>query len=517
MGIPADLLASKSIVQALKFRAELPELDEFAVFSEGGRLSIRELDTCSDSIAVDLQRKGIGLGSRVILVSRAGPIQVSSLVAVWKVGALVAPVDRSVARMEFKRILDDFKPTICLFEKNLAGAVDLRSLVMDSGHGAMEVGLEHTPARARDRFQLEVKPEQPAVCIFTSGSTGNPKGVVLSHANIVYGAQNVIEAHGLEPWDRVLCVLPLSHLNGLVTTFVSPLLSGGSVVFMQQTFSPKGCLALVDKFSCTWLSAVPTHYALMVSPVVGKQHWSLKSLRFCRSASAPLSGGVLGDFEAHYGIPLVETMGTTETSGQIFSNPMPPLAHKERSVGRPLGFEVRRVGEHGEICGDNESGEIQVKGRAVMVGYLDDESETRKAFDGPWFKTGDLAIRDSDGYFFIKGRKKDIAVFCGLNISLSAFEEIIREHRLVADIACVREEHRIYGETIALYAIAHEGNHDLDRVAQALYQCIAQALPSINALSEIRFVMEFPRSAAQKILKYRLPQIKPLLTSKPWL
>jgi long-chain acyl-CoA synthetase len=508
---------SKSILDALKTRARLAELNEFAVFSECGSLSIGELDRNSDSLAVELQRNGIGTGSRLILVSRPGPVQISSLVAAWKVGALVAPLDRSVARMDFRRILADFKPALCLFEMTLAGTSDLRTLATEGGHRIVEIGEEHMAGDAPSGLPSDGKPEQPAVCIFTSGSTGKPKGVLLSHANLVVGAQNVIEAHALGPRDRVLCILPLSHLNGLVTTFVSPLLSGGSVVFMQQTFSPKGALALVDRYSCTWISAVPTHYALMVSPVVGEQHWSLKSLRFCRSASAPLSGAVLRDFEAHYGVPLVETMGTTETSGQIFSNPMPPLLRKVKSVGRPIGFEVRLVGESGDTCRDNESGEIQVKGRGVMIGYLDDESETRKAFDGAWFKTGDLAIRDSDGYYFIKGRKKDIAVFCGLNISLSALEEAIRERRLVTDIACVREEHRIFGEVIALYAIPRGEEGDLDRLARALYECIAQAVPSINALSEIRFVSEFPRSGAEKVLKYRFPQVSPLHTSKPWL
>src|SRR5262249_53114526 len=158
------------------------------------------------------------------------------------------------------------------------------------------------------------------------------------------------------------CVLPMSHLNGLETTFVTPLVSGGSAVYLQGPFQPEAALRLIDQHNCSWFSAVPTQYAYLLKPPVARDKWSLKTLRFCRSASAPLPVSVRREFEDHYGVPIIETMGMTETAGQIFCNPMPPGRPRTGSVGRPVGFEVRIVGDSGKAYGVNEVGEIQVRG-----------------------------------------------------------------------------------------------------------------------------------------------------------
>src|SRR5262249_12147318 len=151
--------------------------------------------------------------------------------------------------------------------------------------------------------------DDPALCIFTSGSTGIPKGVVLSHSNLIAGARNLIAAKRIGEADRVLCVLPMSHLNGLEATFVAPLVSGGWVVYLQGAFQPERALELIDQHGCTWFSAVPTQYAFLLKPPVSRDRWSLQTLRFCRSASAPLAVRVRKEFEDYYGVPIIETMG----------------------------------------------------------------------------------------------------------------------------------------------------------------------------------------------------------------
>ena len=297
------------------------------------------------------------------------------------------------------------------------------------------------------------RPNDAALCIFTSGSTGVPKGVVLSHRNLVEGARNVIAGKGLDHSDRVLCVLPMSHLNGLATTFVTPLVSGGSVVYLQGAFDPARALQLIDEHGCTWFSAVPTQYAYLTRPLVPREQCSLKTLRFCRSASAPLAVAVRREFEEHYGVPIIETMGMTETSGQIFCNPMPPREPRAGSVGLPVRFEVRIVGENGSVCGVDQIGEIQVRGPAVMLGYLDNPEETARAFDGEWLRSGDLGSFDRDGFYHIRGRIKDIAIFSGVNISLRTIEASIQEARLCDDIACVGVPDYFFGETVVAYVI----------------------------------------------------------------
>lgn len=486
--------------------------EPFAFFSHAPHITGAELDMASGRLAAVMAGKGLGCGSKATLVFRPGKELLTSLLACWKLGVTVSPLDRFISPSLLLHILSVLKPDLFLLDPGLNNARELGSLAGGTGCQVFEIsldGLEGTPLPPGDH-----SPQDPALCLFTSGSTGLPKGVVLTHSALLYGARNVVAAKKVDERDRVLCVLPLSHLNGLVTTFITPMFSLGSVVYMQDSFSAESALKLIEEYRCTWFSAVPTHYMLMVSPPREKDQWSLQSLKFCRSASAPLAPRVLREFESHYGVPLIETMGTTETAGQIFSNPLPPKTRKPGAVGIPVGFEVRLMGESGKVATSGDQGEIQVRGSAMMSGYLDDAQETAKAFERDWFKTGDIGELDEAGYYYIKGRIKDIAIFCGLNISLRAMEMTVIEKALARDVACKGMSHPLFGETVVMYAIASPGESDLAALAKRLRESVSGFLPNSQALTEVRILKSFPRSSVGKVLKGRLDEEEFLFTSR---
>jgi acyl-CoA synthetase (AMP-forming)/AMP-acid ligase II/aminoglycoside N3'-acetyltransferase len=509
----------KSLMHELVTLDQLPQRHHalagdgpLAIFPRNTALNGASLDDLAARMAWMLAGRGLGRGSRVLLVHEPGPDQLVSLMACWKLGAMVSPVDRFLSREALARLVEQFSPDVALLDPCFGRTPELAEAIQAKGVEALVVGAEQLPERGA--FDGRAQPDDPALSLFTSGSTGLPKGVQLTHAALLAGARNLVDAKAVGSQDRVLCVLPLSHMNGLVTTFLAPLLSGGSVVYMQEDFQPCRALRLIDHYKCTWFSAVPTHYTLMVSPPVDRDEWSLASLRFCRSASAPLAPRTLRDFESHYGAPIIETMGTTETAGQIFSNPLPPALHKQGKVGFPYGFDVRLVGESGEVVQPEQIGELQVQGPAIMLGYLDDPEETAKAFDGPWFKTGDLAQRDEEGYYSIKGRTKDIAIFCGLNVSLRAIEISVMELGWVQDVACKGVEHPVFGETVSVYVLPQPGFEDYVSMSSKIEQCVALHLPNIQALSSIRFVSTLPRSSVGKVLKGRLDECEVLYKSR---
>lgn len=500
--------ASGTVGALVRARAEAQGDGIFALFSSEPPLTWRDLDRRSDALAARLEGQGIGCGARVALLSGAGPLQLLALVACWKLGVLLSPVDRFINPQAFATLLAQFDPQTVLFGPGVA-EVDTLADIVDRG-GRPVIHLAGLDLGAGSPSPREIQADAPALALYTSGSTGVPKGVLHSQASLLHGARFQSQAQQVGPCDRVLCVLPLSHMNGLVTTFLSPLLTGGSVVYLQEEFNPATVLRLIDLHGCTWFSAVPTHYTLLVSPPVPLEPGSLKTLRFCRSASAPLPGRILETFEAHYGVPIIETMGTTESAGQIFANPMPPLRHKANAVGLPFGLDVRLVDQAGRACAPGEAGEMQVRGPAMMLGYLDDAAETAKAFDGPWFKTGDIAAVDEDGYWFIKGRIKDIAVFCGINVSLRQIETDIHRGGWVLDVACVGVPHPIFGEVVTIYAIPRSADDDLEAMGRHLTKAAVPNLPSPQALLDVRFVDRFPRSGAGKVLKGRLAEIPEL-------
>jgi len=177
-----------------------------------------------------------------------------------------------------------------------------------------------------------VSASHDALLMYTSGTTGRPKGVTLSHGNVLAGGYNVVTGHKLEASDRALCVLPLYHINGLCVTVFGPLVSGGSLV-LPERFSTSAFWQLVDEHQCSWFSVVPTQVSYLLRDADKQKTPSTSQrahLRFGRSASAPLSPDMHGAFEKRFAVPLIETMGLTETSAQILTNPLPP---HERKLG----------------------------------------------------------------------------------------------------------------------------------------------------------------------------------------
>lgn len=486
--------------------------EPFAFFSHESHINGVDLDLASGRLANKLTQMGLMCGSKVVLVFKPCKELLISLMACWRLGIIVAPIDRFISPAHLNHILSTFAPELFIIDSTLENASKLEEVATKLNCAV--ISFFHEDLKGSSLPPLAFPDSDIALCLFTSGSTGLPKGVLLSHEALLSGARNVLTAFQVGSDDRVLCVLPLSHLNGLVTTFITPLLSFGSVVYMQDSFTAGLALNLIDEYSCTWFSAVPTHYMMMVSPPVDMDGWSLDSLKFCRSASAPLSKNVIGKFENHYGIPLIETMGTTETAGQIFSNPLPPSQRKPGFVGFPVGFDVRLMNEDSVVLKPGEQGEIQVRGPAMMAGYLDDPQETQKAFAQDWFRTGDIGVFDAEGYYSIKGRSKEIAIFCGLNISLRAIEMAVFEAEIVKDAACKGVSHPIFGETIIMYALVGHGEIDFSDVSRLLRNKSSEFLPNAQALTEVRFVDKFPRSSTGKVLKGYLEDQKVIYSSQ---
>ena len=206
--------------------------------------------------------------------------------------------------------------------------------------------------------------DDEALLLYTSGSTGLPKGAILSQRSVTSGGKNVVLGHGLTSSDRVLCVLPVYHINGAMVTVAAPLVSGGSVV-MPRKFSVKLFWLLVAEYQCTWSSIVPTiiKYLLDRSEAEDFDFGNeklLEQFRFARSASAPLPAVVLKQWEETFYTPMIETLGLTETAGTVASNPMPPEIRKPGSVGRAVGNEIEIGSETGDIVAAETVGEVLI-------------------------------------------------------------------------------------------------------------------------------------------------------------
>jgi long-chain acyl-CoA synthetase len=344
-----------------------------------------------------------------------------------------------------------------------------------------------------------------ALLMYTSGTTGTPKGVMLTHRNLVANARNITREHRLSADDRVLASLPLYHINGLVVTLLAPLFHGGSVVITSR-FSARTFWRDAARQACTWINVVPTIVAYLLNadePCT----FDLSALKFCRSASAALPVDHHRAFEARFGIGVIETMGMTETAAPVFSNPYDPERRRIGSIGLPSGGEAKVIDCNGRECAPNECGELVLRGEQVMGGYYKRPEETSAAFtaDG-WLRTGDLGYRDDDGYFYINGRAKELIIKGGENIAPREIDEALLRHPDVQDAAAVGMPDPAYGQDIVAFVVPRLREGRLTPDPADLREHCLRELGRYKTPKEFRLVTELPRGPSGKVQRLKLLQ-----------
>ena len=248
-----------------------------------------------------------------------------------------------------------------------------------------------------------------ALLMYTSGTTGKPKGVVHTHASLLAGGWTTAIAHDLSEQDRGFCVLPIYHINGLCVTVMGALVSGGSLAVVSK-FSASRFWDQADTAKVTWFSVVPTIISHLLHGVADPSPACVERLRFGRSASSALAVETHRAFEDRFSLPIIETMGLTETAAQILSNPLPPHTRKIGSPGTGYGNDIRILAADLSECPRNTSGEIAVRGPNVMLEYLNNPQATAETFAGDWLRTGDLGRMDDEGYVYVTGRLKELII-----------------------------------------------------------------------------------------------------------
>lgn len=351
-----------------------------------------------------------------------------------------------------------------------------------------------------------VQADDDALLMYTSGTTGKPKGVTLSHSNVIAGGQNVAAGHELSGHDRALCVLPLYHINGLCVTLFGPLVVSGALVIPER-FSTRAFWQLVDDCRCSWLSLVPTQIAYLLRDADTNQS-SVKQrphCRFARSASAPLSPDVHITFEKRFGIPLIETMGLTETAAQILTNPLPPALRKPGSPGLPVGDDVIIADEFQQPVAAETEGELLVRGANVMQRYFRNKAATEHALvAGGWLRTGDLGRKDQDGYLFITGRLKELIIKGGENIAPREIDDALYQHSDIVEAAAFACPCDDFGQRVEAAVVLKQSS--ILNEAELLATC-TERVGRFKCPDRIHFLQELPKGPSGKIQRARILEL----------
>jgi long-chain acyl-CoA synthetase len=472
------------------------------VHEPGRILSYGELLRLSLSLAGHLRSRGLAAGDKVALLLPNGYQTAALFLGAMIGGFVVAPMNLRASRGALAHALDhcDCKLLFTCAEQaeQLSAAMPLVSRAFETE--TIDIDADELFGGAGEQGALEpIGADDPALLMYSSGTTGTPKGVLLSHRNLIAGARAVVEWHGLGADDRVLSSLPLYHINGQVIATVAPFLSGGSIV-APHAFSVSRWWEDVERYRCSWINLVPTIIAYLLNAAGSAAKRGFPNVRFGRSASAPLPPEHHRAFEESFGIKVVEALGMTESASVAFCNPLE--LRKFGSIGLPCHVEARIVDREGRALPDGQAGEILFRGANVMRAYYKSPERTAEAIDAKGFlHTGDLGYRDTDGFFFVTGRLKELIIKGGENIAPREIDEAVLAHPCVLEAACVGVPDKNYGQEILLCVVIKPGS--LCEEAELRAHCV-EHLGAYKTPRYISFVHELPKGPSGKVQRLAL-------------
>ncbi len=460
-------LSQKTTVAVTQRNAEIYPDVPFLIFYEE-TITYREFDERSNAVANFLLEKGIGKGDIVSFMLGNNPGFFDALLGIQKTGAAAGPISCWWQAEEVEFLVNDSNPKALIIDPEYVGIINeikekipsVKTIIINSAspvdvefaYELLGVIIQTYPQ------QLEqVTPpseDDTAALMYTSGTTGRPKGVMLSHKGVIYGAEIKTNLVPAGPGDRTLCVLPLFHSGGL-NDLAIPSMSMGASIVLRRNFSATEFWECIEKFRITGFYIVPTMWNILLREPEASTV-DMSSVKFGLSGAAPIPPEQLDECEHRFHVPIIEAYGSTENSGGITSNRLD--ARKHGSIGKEIdGIDVRIFDSDGQELADGEIGEIVTRGNTVMQGYFKNPQATAETVRDGWLYTGDLGFRDKEGFFFIVDRKKDMIIRGGVNVYPKELENIIGTHPKIAHVAVIPEPHDKYGQVAKACLVLKRG------------------------------------------------------------
>jgi oxalate---CoA ligase len=457
-----------------------------------------------EALAGALRRSGLQPGHAVALVLPNGLEYLVAFLAVTRARLIAAPLNSTYKADEFRFYLEDAEAKIVIAPvgdhpvRGVANALGLPvvTATRDSRNHVQLEGLREAASGTRD---LESPlPGDVALFLHTSGTTSRPKGVPLTHTNLMASIDNIAHHYRFTPEDVGLVVMPQFHVHGLIGATLAPLWAGGSVV-LPPKFSAHSFWPAVKACRANWYSAVPTIHQVLLSCADADGAPRQSGFRFIRSCSAALAPATLEQLEARFGAPVLEAYAMTEAAHQMCANPLPPAAHKAGSVGPGANVDVAIMDEAGNLLPVGTPGEVVVRGPNVTAGYHKNPEANRQAFTNGWFRTGDRGVLDGDGYLTLIGRIKEMINRAGEKISPLEVDAALLTHPAVAEVATFAAPDAKYGEEVHA-AVVLNGDATVEQLQG---HCRLQ-LADFKVPKVIHIVKELPKGPTGKVQRRHL-------------
>lgn len=439
--------------------------------------------------------------------------------AVLRIGAVSNPIVPIYRQRELSYILSEAGSRVFVVPESFRGfsyaamAAGLRPALpalehvivcRPAGHGE-PADFARLSAGSRQPRPVTRSPDDPVLLMFTSGTTAQPKGVIHTHNTLDYENRSIIDVFGLTAADVVFMPSPVSHITGLLYGLQLPAMLGTAVVF-QDVWEPGAALRLIQRHGCAFtVAATPFLHGLTYHPDLPPG--GLPTLRAFACGGADVPPGLVYAARKRLGSVVTRVYGSTEFPTLSACGPDQPAEKAATTDGRPIGAAQCRVTDPdtGTVLRAGQVGELVVTGPELFLGYLRPQDGAGCFTPDGWFRTGDLAACDPDGYVTIRGRKKDIILRGGENISVAEVEDLLFEHPLVAEVAIVAMPDPVMVERACAFVVPAEGTAPtLEDLAGYL---IARQLARQKIPERLELVTELPKTQSGKVQKFRLRQL----------
>ena len=501
----AEEMEAKNLRELLTLQAQRYKHKVCAIFPKDNEdITYTELSAKAENVALFLLRQRVQSRSRIMILAKRSKLgYLGYMGGIWH-GSMVLWVDEKLTLPEKQALVKKYKADCIITDEKYAKEAQV--LQIHFPHAKLVVLSDAIDSNvSNDAFDgvslAALSENDPAFCVYTSGSTGEPKGIVSTHKNVLWGAKSLEVSLELTNQDRLLGVTPFSGTNGQIFTIWTVLYTGSCGVYYQGMFTPFTLFKQIDLYNTTWLNATPTYYSIIVNSGLKRLDVNIDSMKFVRTSSAPLPKAVQSAFESEFFLPMADSLGMSETAGQLFVNGR--TLRKKGSVGKAVMVDFQiRDSTGANITEQSHDGKTSCDG--LMPGYLDDPKLSSQVIQDGWFNTGDIASADADGFVFLKGRKKDIAIVGGKNVSLKEVDEVLYEHpKIINGISIAVPDELSSNRIVACIQINSSGPLSSK---EELFHFFHEKIAHFKCPKEICVVSTFPLGGGGKILRAKVKE-----------
>jgi long-chain acyl-CoA synthetase len=483
----------------------MPQSPALRYFEES--ISFAELDERAEHFAALLAARGVGRGDRVALSLQNDPEFAIAQLGTWKRGGIVVPLNPMFKQKELEYHLRDAGARMWLALEELA-TPDARAAAACAGVEVIVTAPELADLLARQTPGRAVRstpgPDDIAHLVYTSGTTGNPKGAMITHRNVAFNAEVYRVWMELGEQDSILAVAPLFHITGLVAHLAAAFWTGIPLILFHR-FDAEQALRLAQRWRGTMTVAAITAYIALMN--CREQHGFIAK---CYSGGAPVAPGLVEQFEQRFGSYIHNIYGLTESTSPSHATPMGARAPVDPasgalSIGVPIpncSAKIVSLDDPAVELPAGDAGELALKGPFVFTGYWNKLEETARAFHDGYFRTGDVAIMDNEGWFYLVDRKKDMIIASGFKIWPREVEDTLYQHPAVREAAVIGVPDPYRGETVKAFVALKEGFGKLE--PEEMIAFCRDRIAAYKCPREIEFLDELPKTATGKFLRRAL-------------